>query len=308
MELKTFLVVNPQSANGRTGRRFAEISAAVRAGVGPVEHAFTTRAGEATALTRAALGRGFRRIVAVGGDGTANEVINGFFEGDRVIDPEAIFALIPRGTGGDLKKTFGWSDALGEAVKRLSSPTLGRLDVGRLRFVDHEGQPALRHFVNIASCGISGRVDAEVNRSSKALGGALSFKLASLKALLRYANPPVRVRFDGGPEERLPALTCLAVGNGRYFGGGMMVCPDAQPDDGIFDVTIWQRFGLKDFVLKQGAIYGRGHLKMDGVRTLQAKRVEASSDVEVLLDVDGEQPGRLPASFEVLPAAIRINR
>jgi YegS/Rv2252/BmrU family lipid kinase len=308
MGLKTFLVVNPQSANGRTGRRFAEIAAAVRGGIGDVAHAFTTRAGEATELARSALGRGFQRIVAVGGDGTANEVINGFFEGERVIDGEAVFALIPRGTGGDLKKTFGWSDDLGEAVRRLASPQLGRLDVGRMRFVDHQGQAALRHFVNIASCGISGRVDDEVNRSSKALGGALSFKLASLKALLRYANAPVRVKFDGGPQERLAALTCLAVGNGQYFGGGMWVCPDAQPDDGIFDVTIWERFGLKDFVLKQGAIYGRGHLKMDGVRTLRAKKVEAESDVEVLLDVDGEQPGKLPASWEMLPGAVRVNR
>jgi diacylglycerol kinase family enzyme len=98
------------------------------------------------------------------------------------------------------------------------------------------------------------------------------------------------------------------VGNGQYFGGGMWVCPNAQPDDGIFDVTIWERFGLKDFALRQGAIYSGKHLQLSGVRALRAKKVRAECDSELLLDVDGEQPGRLPATWTVLPAAIRVNR
>jgi diacylglycerol kinase family enzyme len=98
------------------------------------------------------------------------------------------------------------------------------------------------------------------------------------------------------------------VGNGQYFGGGMWICPQAKPDDGIFDVTIWERFGLKDFALRQGAIYNGQHLKMNGVRSLRAKKVTATSDVDVLLDVDGEQPGKLPATWQVLPGAIRISR
>jgi len=309
-ELKTYLVVNPQSAAGRTGKRFPEISAALRSAIGEFEHAFTTRANEATELTRAALHKGFNRIVAVGGDGTANEVVNGFFENGKATDSQAVFALIPRGTGGDFRKTFGWTDELADACQRLASPKLGPLDVGELRFVDGSGKDALRYFVNVASCGISGQVDDNVNKASfKGLGGGkLSFKLASLKALMGYSNKLVRVRFDDGPEEKLSQLTCLAVGNGQYFGGGMWVCPNAQPDDGTFDVTIWERFGLKDFALRQGAIYNGKHLELPGVRALRAKKVQAQSDSEVLLDVDGEQPGRLPATWTVLPAAIRINR
>lgn len=309
-ELKTFLVVNPQSASGKTGKRFPEISAAVQGAIGAFEHAFTTRSGEATELARSALKRGFNRIVAVGGDGTANEVVNGFFEGGKALDAQAIFGLIPRGTGGDFRKTFGWSNELADAVKRLAQPDLAPLDVGELEYVGHDGKKALRYFVNVASCGISGDVDEAVNTSSfKGLGGGkLSFKLASLKALLRYANKPVRVRFDDGDEQRLDGLTCLAVGNGQYFGGGMWVCPAAQPDDGQFDVTIWERFNLADFALRQGAIYSGEHVKLSGVRTTRAKKVFADSDVEVLLDVDGEQPGRLPATWRMLPAAIRVNR
>jgi YegS/Rv2252/BmrU family lipid kinase len=309
-ELKTFLVVNPMSAAGRTGKRFPEIAAAVRGGIGEFGHAFTTKGGEATELARKALRDGYERVVAVGGDGTINEVVNGFFEGGKAINPQGVLAVIPRGTGGDFRKTFGWSNELADAVKRLAGPDLAPLDVGELRFVDGQGRDAVRHFVNVASCGISGDVDDQVNKSSfKGLGGGkLSFKLASLKALLGYANKPVKVRFDDGAEERLDQLTCLAVGNGQYFGGGMWVCPKAQPDDGYFDVTIWERFGLSDFMFKQGAIYNGEHLKMDGVRTTRARKVSATSDAEVLLDVDGEQPGRLPATWQVLPAAIRVNR
>ena len=139
-DLKTFLVVNPQSANGRTGSRFPEISAALKAGLDDFEYAFTTRQGHATELARGAIQRGFQRIVAVGGDGTVNEVVNGFFDGRKVIDPEAIFALIPRGTGGDFRKTFGWSNELPEAVERLRSPKLSRVDVGRMELTNPQGQ------------------------------------------------------------------------------------------------------------------------------------------------------------------------
>jgi len=308
--MKTFLVVNPMSANGRTGRQFPEISSALRNGIGEFEHAFTTRSGEATDLARKAIKDGFERIVAVGGDGSINEVVNGFFEDGKAINPSAALGIIPRGTGGDFRKSFGWTTELADAVKRLAQPDVAPLDVGQLEFLDARGKSALRYFVNVASCGISGKVDDEVNNSSfKGLGGGtLSFKLASLKALLSYANKPVKLSFDDGPEERVDALTCLAVGNGQFFGGGMWICPQAKPDDGIFDVTIWERFGLKDFALRQGAIYNGQHLKLSGVRNLRAKRVTATSDVEVLLDVDGEQPGRLPATWQVLPGAIRINR
>jgi YegS/Rv2252/BmrU family lipid kinase len=253
------------------------------------------------------LKRGYQRVVAVGGDGTINEVANGFFDGERAVNPEAVFAVIPRGTGGDFRKTFGWGTELDEAARRLQNPTLSPIDVGRLRYLAHDGREATRYFVNIASCGVSGVVDDEVNRASKALGGTLSFKLASLKALLKYGDRTIRLSVDDGPFEEL-RITCLAVGNGQYFGGGMWVCPKARPDDGIFDLTVWSGFRLSDFVLKSRAIYDGTHLRLPGVRTLQGKKVRAESAETVLLDVDGEQPGRLPATWELLPAALKLNR
>jgi YegS/Rv2252/BmrU family lipid kinase len=303
--MRTFLVVNPESAGGATGRRWPEILAEVLKAVGDgAEHAFTERPMHAAALTAEALRRGFRRIVAVGGDGTLNEVVNGFFQTGSEIPPDACLALVPRGTGGDFRRTFGLNGSLRETCARLRGE-VRPLDVGKVRFTRADGTAGERYFVNVASFGVSGQVDRAVNSSSKLLGGKVSFFMASMRTLARWRDQKVRLRVDDGPEESL-GITTVAVANGQYFGGGMKVAPDADPSDGQLDVTIWSGYHLKDFVLKSASVYDGRHVRWAGTRTLRCRRLEATSDEEVLLDVDGEQPGRLPATFTVLPGALRL--
>jgi YegS/Rv2252/BmrU family lipid kinase len=307
--MRTFLVVNPKSASGETGRRWPEIHAEVLRIVGEADHAFTERPMHAADLTASALKQGYRRIVAIGGDGTVNEVVNGFFRHPGGVPPDARLALIPRGTGGDFRRTFGLGTGVREACTRLSDAREGEsvrpLDVGRVRYTTPEGGSAERYFVNVASFGVSGRVDRAVNASSKALGGKVSFFLASVKTLIGWHDQHVRIRADGGPEEAL-SITTLAVANGQYFGGGMRVAPQADPSDGLLDVTVWSGYGLADFALKSRSVYDGSHVRWKGTRVFRCRTLEASSDEEVLLDVDGEQPGRLPARFEVLPGALRL--
>jgi YegS/Rv2252/BmrU family lipid kinase len=303
--MRTFLVVNPRSANGDTGRRWPDISAAVAKSVGEVGSAFTDAPMHASALTASALEAGYRCIVAVGGDGTLNEVVNGFFQVKGGPPPGASLAVIPRGTGGDFRRTFGWSTDLRAACARIRSEATRALDVGRVSFLDADGRAAQRYFVNVASFGVSGQVDREVNRASKGLGGKATFFLASVKAMWRYRDQAVRLRADGGPwhEER---MTTVAVANGQYFGGGMRVAPGADASDGVFDVTVWSGYGLLDFALKSRRIYSGTHVQLPGTRTFRARLLEAESEEEVLLDVDGEQPGRLPVRMEMLPSALRL--
>jgi YegS/Rv2252/BmrU family lipid kinase len=244
-------------------------------------------------------------VVAVGGDGTVNEVVNGFFRAGKPVRENAALGVIPRGTGGDFRKTFGWDTELRPALQRIARGATRPIDVGLLRYTRPDGSSAERYFANICSFGASGVVDQEVNKSSKALGGKLSFMVGSVRALLKYKDRKVRLSLDGGAPETVP-VTTLSVANGRYFGGGMCVAPGADPSDGIFDVTLWSGFGLGDFALKSKAIYDGSHVKMKGTRTMRAKKVEAQSDEEVLLDVDGEQPGRLPCSMTIVPGAIRL--
>jgi YegS/Rv2252/BmrU family lipid kinase len=303
--MKTFLVVNPRSANGETGRRWLELSAKIGRELGGFDHAFTQGPMDAARLCAQALKDGAECVVAVGGDGTINEVVNGFFEQDVCLNPKASLGVIPRGTGGDFRKTFGWDAELQSALRRLQSTTSSALDVGALQYTTPEGRSAHRYFANICSFGVGGLVDQEVNRRSKRLGGKVSFALGSLRALLKYRDQKVRLWVDERPPEELE-ITSVAVANGKYFGGGMKVAPDANPCDGLFDVTIWSGFGLRDFVIKSRSIYDGSHVNHPGTRRLRCQRVRAETDGEVLLDVDGEQPGKLPCQISIRPGAIRL--
>jgi YegS/Rv2252/BmrU family lipid kinase len=301
-----FLVVNPNSANGATGRRWSSFEARARASLGELAVGRTTGPLDATRLTREALARGHRRIVAVGGDGTLNEVVNGFFDPQgQPLAPDATFSVLPQGTGGDFRRTLGLSGDFGEALLALKRAEVRPIDVGRIRFRGHDGAEGLRHFINVASVGISGSIADQVNRSSKRLGGYLTFMLASARALVRWRDVTVRLRIDGGAVRSVP-ITCVALANGQFFGGGMRVAPGAALDDGLFSGTIWSRYDVATFLFRQRAIYAGDHVRWKRTELFTARRVEIESDVPVLLDVDGEQPGLLPAQFEVLPGALLL--
>lgn len=303
--MKTFFVVNPHSANGSTGRRWASYAAVIARSLQDFGVEFTKGPMHARDIARTALLAGYECVVAVGGDGTINEVVNGFFDAGRPIRPTAALGVLPRGTGGDFRRTFEWDTDFELAVRRLKTPETRPFDVGQCDFIDLHGNPARRYFANVCSFGVSGMVDQEVARTSKALGGKLSFMVGSLKALARYRDRKVRVAFDAGPSQEL-SVTTLSVCNGRYFGGGMKIAPQADVSDGLFDITIWSGFGLSDFVLKNSAIYSGRHVELPGTQTKQCQRIHAESDEEVLIDCDGEQPGRLPCTMTVLPSAIRL--
>src|SRR5438874_3875548 len=263
--MKPFLVVNPRSAGGATARHFDSISQACRNAVGDLAHAFTARPMHAADLTRDALRAGHDLIVAVGGDGTINEVVNGFFEPprpgapDQPVRPGAALGILPRGTGGDLRKTIGLDGDIWRSAERLKGQRK-QVDVGRVDFTGEDGSENARYFMNVAEVGVGARVVEIANASSKLLGGKLTFMLASLRALIGWRDLAVRASFDGGAFQDL-SVTTLAIANGRYFGGGMMVAPDAKMDDGLFHVTIWSGLQLKHFILYSGAMYDGSHLR-----------------------------------------------
>ena len=299
--------MNPTSGGGRTGRHFDRIARAVKAAHGDFRAVFTTRQGEAVDIAREAARGGERMVVAVGGDGTASEVVDGLTGAGRVVEPEVLFGCIPHGTGGDLRRSLGWPATPEEAARALAVGVTVTCDVGLVEYTAHDGSSQSRHFVNVSSFGVSGRVVREIARGGRLGGGKLTYTLASARALLGYRDQPVRWRVDGGEwtEER---LTALAICNGRYFGAGMMVAPTARMDDGLFDVTAWKGLGFADFLTKRRMLYDGTHVKLPNTRCLRARVVEAEpmEGAEVLLDVDGEQPGRLPARWLVLPGALRV--
>lgn len=304
--VKPFVIVNPRSAAGRTGRHFDRIARAVRAAIGDFECAFTQASGDGSRLAREAVSAGGKLVVAVGGDGTASEVVDGISLG-HPRDPDALFGFIPRGTGGDLRRTLGLPQDLEAAARALAGRREVVCDLGRIELVGNDGTPQTRHFVNVAGFGVGGVVAGEVNRGLKIGGGKLSFMFASAKALLRWSDQPVRWRADGGPWVE-QSVTSLSVCNGRFFGGGMQVAPDARIDDGLFDVVVWSGLGIADFITKKKMLYDGTHVTLRNTRVLRARAVEAEplGEAPVLVDVDGEQPGRLPVRISILPGALRV--
>ncbi|MFO0581864.1 MAG: diacylglycerol kinase family protein [Anaeromyxobacter sp.] len=303
--MKPWLIVNPESASGRTGRHFDKIASAVRSAVGEFECAFTKARGDGKRLAQEALAAGGKFVVAVGGDGTASEVIDGLLDEGRLRDPDSTFGFIPRGTGGDLRRTLGLAENLHEAARALAGERTVVADLGRVAFRAHDGTSQLRHFANVAGCGISGAVSSRIDGLK--FTGPLSYMLASAGALIGWSDPKVRWRIDGG-EWHEEGVTALSVCNGRFFGGGMKVAPDARMDDGLFDVVIWKGFGLVDLVTKRSTLYDGTHVKLPNTRVFQGRTVEIEpvGDAEALLDVDGEHPGRAPARFDLLPKALKI--
>ena len=304
----TVVIVNPKSQGGRLGKRWPELADTLQRQF-PFDDVHTQRAGHATELVREALRGGAERIVAIGGDGTVNEVVNGFFEDGKPIAPHASFALIPFGTGGDFRRTLGIPVETLDAAKLIAANHVRAIDVGRLDYISTAGAKAVRMFANIASFGVSGVVDRMVNESGKKLG-RLRFALATARATWAYKNQRVQLIFDGDAQGRVEAtINTVAVANGKFFGGAMKVAPNAELDDGQFDVIAMGDFGFADLVKSGRRLYQGTHLGMAKVTSRRAKLVEAEPvDPKgiVELDVDGEPLGRLPARFELLPGALKV--
>jgi YegS/Rv2252/BmrU family lipid kinase len=304
---RALIVANPQSQNGSLGRRWPELSRCIEDHFGPFQHSFTAQPGDATTITARALEEGYEMVVAMGGDGTISEVVDGFFTAAGPRRPDAVLGVLPFGTGGDFRKTMGAPKRLPEGAAALRGREVSPIDVGRLTFQSAEGE-RVRHYVNIASFGIGGLVDQLVNESSKALGGRISFAWATVRAMRRYRPQRARLRLDGG-EPLEVTLQNVAVANGQFFGGGMHVAPHARLDDGLFDVVCLPPMGFGKALLSGHRLYQGTHLSLPGVSEQRAALVEAEplpAEERILLDVDGEVPGWLPARFEILPRALLL--
>jgi diacylglycerol kinase (ATP) len=300
------VILNPRAGAGIAVRRLPSIEESLRRYELSHEILLTQSAGHATELARAAIADGVDVVAAVGGDGTLNEVVQAYLDeaGQPKKGPD--LALIPMGTGGDFKRTLGLSGAIDEAVGRIRHGTRRPVDLGMLRFVSHAGGEAVRAFVNVASFGIGGQVDAIVNGMPKWLGGRASFFAGTLQAMARYRNASVRVRVDGTTWFEGPIFN-VAVANGRFFGGGMMIAPQADPSDGRFEIVSLGDLTRMEALGLSAKIYKGAHLAAEGVKVTTGTLVEAEPVhpwASVLLDVDGEQPGKLPATATIAKGAL----
>ena len=242
---------------------------------------------------------GATRLVVVGGDGSVNEVVNGVVEANGVE-----LAVIPRGTGWDFVRTFGIPRDLDAAIDVALQGPVREIDVGAVTYRTWAGGEARSYFANVASAGISGAIARRANDTSKALGGKISYYWATLAVFVGWKTGTMRVTVDG--EEREGRMIDAMICNGRFLGGGMMMCPEAEPDDGVFDVLLIGDVTKRDLAFVLPKTYRGKHLPHPRLELLRGRAVTVDADRPLPIELDGEQPGTTPARFENVPRALRL--
>ena len=305
MSAKPVLVVNPKSGGGNTGRTFDAIRGTIERALGACEVAMTEKSGHGIELAREAANSGAELVVAVGGDGTIHEVVNGLMLADK--KPE--LGIIGQGTGGDFRKSVGIEHRLDRYIEAIASGKRRSLDVGKFS----GGGKDSHYFVNILSVGMGGLVDKYVATAPRTLGGKAAYFGASLKALLTAQLGTVKctVERDGKKDEHTIRSYMIAICNGCFFGGGMKVAPMAEIDDDVFELVALGATSKIGFALTSGSIYSGDHIRQPGTVHLRGQKfhlelVNRSAEDVYLLDVDGEPMGSLPLDIEVVPKALTL--
>ena len=299
-------IVNPSSGAGKAGREWAAVESWLPTSGLPYEVAFTTRPLEATEIAQTAVRQSRPVVVAVGGDGTLNEVVNGFFRNGAPLPTSSKLAMVPLGTGGDFRRTLRIPIDPKQAIEILRTGMVRRLDAGCVTYQSADGVTGVRHFINIADAGLGGEVVHIVGNGTKRFGSA-TYTLAGLRALIGFKNKPMTVNIDGATHELAKAQQ-VVVANCQFFGGGMQMAPSASPTDGVFDVILIKNAGKIETMRGMNDIRSGKHLDQSNpkMELMYGKRVSITSPAKVRIDLDGEAVGFLPALFEIQPSAIEF--
>jgi YegS/Rv2252/BmrU family lipid kinase len=307
------VIVNPASASGSTGESWPQIASDLRSQFGPFRAVFTKHRGDAATMANEASRKGAKFIIACGGDGTVSEVANGILSSGKDVE----LGILPSGTGGDFRRTLEIPSQSRAAASVLRTGRTVRIDVGRVSYVDQNGAEAMRYFLGVASCGMSTKIIERVKagghnllpaNTPKWLGGRISFGASLLQTAMRTTPTRLVVQLDDSQDRHL-VVANLCIANARYFGGGMKIAPDAKLTDGKFDVVgVGDLSALKIFT-SAPRVYLGSHLSMPEVSHTLARKIAVRSPdrtSEVALEIDGELPGRLPATFQIVPEALRV--
>ena len=311
--MNTFVIVNPRAGSGRTGRRWPDMSRHLSGAIGDFDHAFTAGVGDATALAGKAVEAGAGLIIAVGGDGTISETVNGLAADDGLPRQGCAFAAISAGTGADFARSLAPGDGSYDPVAAIASGRQRRIDLGRITYTGADGQTRRRLFINIASFGLSGTVDRAVNaeRMTGWLSGRAAYYWATLDALRRHHAAAVQLTIDDEPALTLD-MHMVAIANGQYFGGGMRVAPQARLDSGEFEIIILRGGSKWTLVRDLGQVYRGAHMDHPMIIARRGHRIHAEAvdrnGEKIPVDIDGESPGNLAATIEVLPGALVLRQ
>lgn len=305
MDIRVFFIVNPVSAGKKTVKEWPGFEKHLKEKGYKFDWTFTEYPEHATIITREVLKSGYELVVSVGGDGTMNEVVNGFFDNGKVINPDAKLGVFSRGTGCDFIRSFGIKKGINEFVEVLERNNVQKLDVGKVSFVHTTGQAVTKHFLNISDVGLGGETTRRVNKTKKHLKGFLAFLIGAMLTIIKYRNKNIVLEVDG-EIVKSEKINSVIVANAKYFGGGMYISPESEPNDGLLDIIVIGDFNTFELIRDFHLIYNGKHLTHPKVYHYKGKKIKIISEPSALLELDGEQPGTTPAEFEIIPQAVNV--
>ncbi len=299
---RMLLICNRRSGRGGVAKALPDIQSALNERA--LEHAiaYTEGPGHAIELARAAIEAGTRLVVAVGGDGTIHEVVNGMLKEDKAIVDDAALGVVAAGTGSDFIKTFGLPAGPRAAVSHLDGNNSFPIDIGKITYTGNDGGTQTRYFPNIAEVGFGAEAVARAARLPRWLGPMI-YLVAFWLTMRKHR--PAQVKVDLVDRIYEGYMNNMVVANGQFFGGGMKIAPKAAPTDGLLDVQI-EHARKKEALALLPKVFKGEHVPHPDI--LEAKRVRVSieADHPLRIEADGEVLGYTPASFEVLPNAILL--
>lgn len=305
MPLPSPLIIANPSAGRADGGVLDRLVTALRAeGVEP-DISLTAAPGHATDLARRAVEAGRGYLIAVGGDGTVHEVVNGLVDAERgqvrgEVDP--VLGVVAGGSGCDLVRTFGLDRPPETLARHLATEATTRIDLGRIRYRDDHGVEQVRLFANVAEVGYGGSVARLANRLPRRVGSA-RYTIAIVGAVPHFRRVDTRVEVDGGAVQE--AVCNVVIANGQFYGGGLKVAPRALPSDGVLNVQSWGGHPV-DVIRAQPQLRTGAHLARADVREWSSRRVAVTTARPVHIEADGEYLGSTPARFDVLPQVLRF--
>jgi YegS/Rv2252/BmrU family lipid kinase len=295
------LIANVRSGKGGVGTALPDVESALKQRGLEYEIRRTEYRGHAIEIAREVVMDGGRFVVAMGGDGTVHEVVNGMLADDKAINPEAVFGVVAAGTGSDFIKTFGLPATPKDGVRHLDGGESFLIDIGKITYMQ-DGTEVTRYFPNIAEVGLGAACVARAEKLPRWLGPTVY--LVAFWLTMRK-HKPAQVKVDVVDRVYEGLMNNMVVANGQFFGGGMKIAPKAAPTDGLLDIQV-EHARKKDAIAMMPKVFKGQHVPHPDIEEYKRVRCSITADRPLPIEADGEVLGTTPASFEVIPDALAL--
>ena len=312
---KVHVIVNPLSARGRTSQRWNAIKEIIHHYFTEFKYIFTERPRQATEIARDLLKDGFDLIIGVGGDGTLNEIANGYFHQDshQAINQDASLGIIPSGTGSDFVRSLRIPRDFKSSIETIKNSGAKTIDVGKITFnFSAAAERSSAYFINVADFGLGAEVARNVSAIPSKKRGPFSYYVGLLSTIRSYKSKKVKIVIDD-TEEISNRFLIGAVANGRIFGGGMIIAPEAEPDDGYFDLVLVEDMKRLEIIKNSRLLYTGTLPKHPKVIVKRVKNIkvypveeEEAKDKTVNIEYDGEIGKSIPAEFKIIEKSVNF--